>query len=35
MMKTCICAIAKDEDHYFKEWLDYNTLIGFDDIFVF
>lgn len=30
-----LVALAKDEDHYLKEWIDYNLELGFDDIFVF
>ena len=34
-MKIAIVCIAKDEDHYLREWLDYHNNIGFDDIYVY
>jgi len=34
-MKTALIAIAKNEDHYIDEWVDYHRLIGFDDVFVY
>lgn len=33
-MKTAIVAIAKNEDHYINEWLDYHFGLGFDNIIV-
>lgn len=33
-MKTALVAIAKNEDNYLKEWVDYNIKIGFDDIYI-
>ena len=35
MQKTALVAIACNEDHYLKEWIDYHLNIGFDDIYVF
>lgn len=34
-MKTTICVVAKNEDNYIDEWLDYHFKIGFTDIFVY
>ena len=34
-MKTALVAIARNEEHYLKEWYEYNRKIGFDDIFVY
>lgn len=34
-MKTALVAIAKDEDNYLKEWVEYHLKIGFDDVYVF
>lgn len=34
MLKSCLVAIAKDEDRYIDEWLEYHLKIGFDRIFV-
>lgn len=34
-MTTALVAIAKNEDHYLKEWVDYNLKLGFDEIFVY
>lgn len=34
-MKTALVAIAKNEDNYLKEWVDYNLEVGFDEIFIF
>jgi hypothetical protein len=33
--KVAICAVAKCEDYYLEEWLDYNYKLGFDHIFLF
>lgn len=33
--RVALVAIAKDEDEYLKEWVDYHLKIGFDDIFVY
>jgi hypothetical protein len=34
-MNNGICAIAKDEDNYINEWIDYHLGIGFDFIVVY
>ena len=34
-MKIAIVCIAKDEDNYLREWLDYHFKIGFDHIYVY
>ena len=34
-MKTALVCIAKDEDNYLREWLDYHFKIGFDDAYVY
>lgn len=34
-MKTAICAIARNENHYIKEWCDYHLKLGFDNITIF
>lgn len=34
-MKSILVAIAKDEDNYIDEWLEYNLKLGFDNILVF
>ena len=35
-MKYCaICCIAKDEDAYIKEWVEYHLLLGFDAIIIY
>ena len=34
-MKTALIALAKDEDRYIDEWIEYNIKLGFDDIFIF
>ena len=33
-MKVCIIAIAKNEDLYLKEWIDYHLGLGFDKIII-
>lgn len=33
-MKVCLLAIAKNEDHYIQEWVDYYLRWNFDDIFI-
>jgi len=35
IIKVAICAVAKYEDYYLEEWLDYNYKLGFDHIFLF
>jgi hypothetical protein len=34
-MKVALVCIAKNEENYIQEWIDYNKKIGFDDIFIF
>lgn len=34
-MKTALVCIAKNEDHYIDEWIDYHLSIGFSDVFVY
>lgn len=34
-MKCCICAIAKNENNYIKEWVDYHLNLKFDHIFLY
>lgn len=34
-MKSALVCIAKNEDHYIDEWLDYHLKLGFSDIFVY
>lgn len=34
-MKTVIVCIAKSEDYYFEEWVDYHKKLGFDEIYVY
>lgn len=34
-MKTCIVAIAKNEDNYIKEWVDYHLNLGVNHIFLY
>ena len=34
-MKTALLCIAKNEDHYIDEWLQYHLKLGFNDIFIF
>lgn len=33
-MKIALCVIAKNEDNYIDEWIEYNFKIGFTDIFI-
>jgi len=33
--KICLVAIAKNEDHYLQEWIDYHLKLGFDGIHIF
>jgi hypothetical protein len=35
MNRIVIVCIAKDEDHYLEEWLDYNHKLGFDKIIMY
>ena len=34
-MKTVLVCIAKNEDNYIKEWVDYHLKLGFDNIFIY
>lgn len=34
-MINCICAIAKNEERYIKEWVDYHLWLGFDKIYIY
>ena len=34
-MKVALVCIAKNEDHYIEEWVDYNLKLGFDHIFIY
>jgi hypothetical protein len=34
-MKVALVCIAKNEDNYIQEWIDYNKKLGFDDIFIY
>ena len=33
--RTAVVCIAKDEDYYLFEWLDYHLRLGFDDAYVY
>jgi len=34
-MKVALICVAKFEDYYLKEWLDYNQKLGFDKVLLF
>ena len=34
MIKTCIIAIAKNENHYIREWVEHHKVLGFTNIFL-
>lgn len=34
-MKICICAIAKEENNYLREWVEYHKNIGVSKIFLY
>jgi len=34
-MKVALVCIAKNEDNYIKEWVDYHTKLGFDQICIY
>lgn len=34
-MRVGVCAIAKDEDRYIAEWMDYHRKLGVDEFFVY
>jgi hypothetical protein len=33
--KSALVCIAKNEDHYIEEWVEYHTKLGFDKIFIY
>ena len=33
--KIALVTMAKDEDLYLQEWIDYHLKLGFDDIFIY
>ena len=34
-MRVALVCIAKNEENYIKEWIDYNKKLWFDDIFIY
>lgn len=34
-MRVALVCIAKNEDNYIQEWIDYHKKVGFDDIFIY
>jgi hypothetical protein len=34
-MRVALVCIAKDEDNYIEEWIDYHSKLGFDNIFIY
>ena len=34
-MRVALVCIAKNEEHYIKEWCDYHLKLGFDQIFIY
>jgi predicted MPP superfamily phosphohydrolase len=34
-MKVALVCIAKNEEHYIDEWIDYHIKLGFDDVFIY
>lgn len=34
-MRVALVCIAKNEDHYIDEWIDYHKKLGFDDVFIY
>jgi hypothetical protein len=34
-MKVALICIAKNEDHYLHEWIEYNIKLGFDHIYIY
>jgi len=32
---VCICAIAKNENHYIREWVEHHKALGFNKIFLY
>ena len=35
MYNAIVCAIAKDEDPFLKEWVVYHLILGFDHIIIY
>ena len=35
MLTTALCAIARHEEDYLAEWIDYHLALGFDHIFIY
>jgi hypothetical protein len=35
IIKTALVCIAKNEDNYIEEWINYNLKLGFDTVFVY
>jgi len=33
--KIALVTMAKDEDYYLQEWIDYHLKLQFDDIFIY
>jgi hypothetical protein len=33
--KLAVCAIAKNEGAYFKEWLEYHRLVGVEKFYIY
>jgi hypothetical protein len=34
-MKVALVCMAKDEDHYIQEWVNYHLKLGFDNVFIY
>lgn len=34
-MRVALVCIARNEDNYLDEWIDYHTMLGVDDVFVY
>jgi len=34
-MKVALVCIARDEDNYIQEWIDYHLKLGFDDVYIY
>jgi len=34
-MRVALTCIARDEENYIEEWINYNLKLGFDDIFIY
>lgn len=34
-MNVALVCVAKNEDNYIQEWIDYHKKLGFDDIFIY